>query len=109
VKRTLWGLKKKNSSSFEEEEEEEESLTSVDFFCTQNSAQLGLCLSCSLTGPPPRFCGEEEEEAPDLPFCIAYLSIYISIFQQTCTTTTTHFLFFLETLMMIFVAESCCS
>jgi hypothetical protein len=50
---------------------------------------------------------EEEEEAPDPPFCIAYLSIYLSFFQQTCTTTTTRFLFCLETLTMIFVAESC--
>jgi hypothetical protein len=59
-------------------------------------------------GSSSEFCGEEEEEeeeAPDLPFCIAYLSI----FQQTCTTTTTHFLFCLESLMIISVAESCCS
>jgi hypothetical protein len=63
-------------------------------------------------GSSSEFGGEEEkeeEEAPDPPFCIAYLSIYLSIFQQTCTTTTTRFLFCLETLTMTFVAAAASS
>jgi hypothetical protein len=36
-------------------------------------------------GSSSEFCGEEEkeEEAPDLPFCIAYLSIYLPIYLST--------------------------
>ncbi len=72
----LVGNKKINSSSCEEEEE---SLTSVDFSCTQNSAQLGLSLSCSLAGPPPSFVVKKKKKLRIFLFALRiYLSTYLS-------------------------------
>jgi hypothetical protein len=75
----LLGNKKIFSSSCEEEEE---SLTSVDFFCTQNSAQLGLCLSSSLAGPPRSFVVKKKKKKLRI-FLLHCVSIYLPIYLST--------------------------
>lgn len=73
----LVGNKKIFSSSCEEEEE---SLTSVDCFCTQNSAQLGLCLSCSLAGPPSFVVKKKTKTKKKLRIFLFALRIYLSTY-----------------------------